>query len=59
MVDFSMPKVHHCCMHVRVLERLLGRRREKDLARRLERRARAQLDARAEAAARMADEPRP
>ncbi len=54
-----MPKVHHCCMHVRVLERLLGRRREKDLARRLERRARAQLDARAEAAARMADEPRP
>ena len=35
-----------------------GRRRERTLARELERRARAQLDARAEAAARMADDVR-
>ena len=39
-----------------MLQKLIGRRRERELARELERRAREQLDARAEAAARMADD---
>ena len=43
-------------MRRRVINRLMGRRRERRLAQELELRYRAQLDARAEAAARMADE---
>jgi hypothetical protein len=57
-VDFSDFRVHHSCMQIRVIERIVGRRRERDLARQIERRVRAQIDARAEAAARMADGPR-
>ncbi|MGZ4481262.1 MAG: hypothetical protein ACXVY5_03565 [Gaiellales bacterium] len=38
------------------MARLLGRRRERELAEQLERRFRAQLDQRAEAAARLADD---
>jgi hypothetical protein len=40
----------------RMINRLFGRRRERQLAREIEHRYRAQLDARAEAAARMFDE---
>jgi hypothetical protein len=43
-------------MRQRVIDRLLGRRRDRRLAEQLEHRFRAQLDARAEAAARMADD---
>ena len=41
---------------VRVITRLIDRRKDRALARELERRARHQLDARTAAAARMADE---
>jgi hypothetical protein len=43
-------------MRQRVIDRLMGRRRERRLAQQLEYRFRAQMDARAEAAARMVDE---
>jgi hypothetical protein len=43
-------------MRQRVINRLMGRRRERRLAQELELRFRAQLDARTEAAARMADD---
>jgi hypothetical protein len=43
-------------MRRRVINRVMGRRRERRLAQELELRFRAQLDARTEAAARMADD---
>jgi len=57
-LDLCSIMVHASGMRRRVIDRLLGRRRERRLAQELENRFRAQLDARAEAAARMADDPR-
>jgi hypothetical protein len=53
---FSTILRHSPAMRQRVIDRLLGRRRDRRLAEQLEHRFRAQLDARAEAAARMADD---
>jgi hypothetical protein len=55
-LDFLAVLMHSPGMRQRVIDRLLGRRRDRRLAEQLELRFRAQMNARAEAAARMADD---